>query len=343
MRRKRRLAFTLIELLVVIAIIAVLIGLLLPAVQKIREAAARMSCTNNLKQIALANMNYENTNGVFLPGVGKNGCCWGTWMIPILPYIEQDNLFRLYTNFGGLDTTGGRYNSTTYAGQPIQNNNVVSTRLTSFTCPSDTPQVWSGRTKHNYVLNAGNTTFYQVQLPLGCTIGRPGCVPFLGAPFSWYANSDLVWDSTVPWNVPPPRGPDPAQGKMGRPLPISELTDGTSNTMMASEAIQGRGNDLRGFTWWGGAAGFTTYLGPNSNEPDVVTGGICVPSTAPKMPCVEPSTPSRARLMGARSNHSGGLNAAMCDGSVRFVQDNISIDIWRAMSTSRGGEVFSNQ
>jgi type II secretory pathway pseudopilin PulG len=133
----------LIELLVVIALIAVLIGLLLPAVQKIREAAARMSCSNNLHQIALANMNYESSYGTFLPGVGKNGCCWGTWMMVIFPFVEHDNLAKLYVNFGGLDYSGPRYGP-----GPVNNpnNQITTTRLKTFTCPSDEPQAWIPRT-----------------------------------------------------------------------------------------------------------------------------------------------------------------------------------------------------
>jgi prepilin-type N-terminal cleavage/methylation domain-containing protein/prepilin-type processing-associated H-X9-DG protein len=349
----RHRGFTLTELLVVIAIIAALIGLLLPAVQKIREAAARMACSNNLHQIALANMDYESTYGTFLPGVGKNGCCWGTWMIPILPFVEQDNLGKLYVNFGGLDYGGGvppppagmSGFQVRYAGSNNPNNQLTTQRLKTFTSPSDEPQRWldpSGATltKHNYVLNAGNTTFFQVPLPLGCRVGTAGCTPFLEAPFGWYENSDLNWDATVPWNAPrPPQGPDAAAGKMGRPRRLGEITDGTSNTLMASETIQGRSNDLRGFTWWGGAAGFTTYIGPNSTQPDVITSGVCVPTTTPLLPCTTFSTPTMPRLMGARSLHPGGLNAALCDGSVRFIRDTIDVQIWQALSTSRGGEV----
>jgi len=346
MRTNRR-GFTLIELLVVIAIIPILIGLLLPAVQKVREAAARSTCQNNMKQIALANMNYESAYGTFLPGVGQNGCCWGTWMIPILPYMEQENLFRNYTNFGGLDYSGGRYGADTGTGSPSGNNFVASTKLKTFLCPSDTVQIWGTRTKHNYVLNAGNTTFFQTNLPLNCTGGTTtgssgGCVSFGGAPFGWYENSDQSGDSTVPYNGgAPPAGPDKNAGKMGRPRKVTDITDGSSNTLAVSELLAGRGDDLRGFTWWGGGAGFTTFSVPNTTEDDVITGGICVPTTNPRMPCTDVSTMTRARLLSARSLHTGGVNTSLCDGSVRFVRDSISVQIWRAAGTSQGGETFS--
>jgi prepilin-type N-terminal cleavage/methylation domain-containing protein/prepilin-type processing-associated H-X9-DG protein len=348
MRRLRSPGFTLIELLVVIAIIAVLIGLLLPAVQKVREAAARASCQNNLHQIAVANMNYESTNGTFVPGIGKNGCCWGTWMIPILPYMEEQNLFNIYVNFGGLDyyanttTAAPRYSS-------APNNQVADTRLKNLTCPSDLPQSYGAVTKHNYVLNAGNTSFYQVSIPIGCTGGPPGCLPFGGAPFNWYNNDPTNLaaggDSTQPYDVPMSQGgPDPANGKMGRPVRVSEITDGTSNTLMASETIQGRqaSEDLRGYTWWGGAAGFTAYAAPNSSQPDVLTGGGCYDPISPAMPCTTTSTNALPRMVVARSLHTGGVNVAMCDGSVRFVPNTIDINVWRALSTSQGGETNLN-
>jgi prepilin-type N-terminal cleavage/methylation domain-containing protein/prepilin-type processing-associated H-X9-DG protein len=335
MTRYPRRGFTLIELLVVIAIIAILIGLLLPAVQKVREAAARIQCTNNLKQIALANMNYESANGTFLPGVGKNGCCWGTWMIPILPYMEQTALFNIYTNFGGLDP-GNRYSGGT-------NLTVASTRLKTFTCPSDQPQLWaSTETMHNYVLNAGNTTLYQVNLPFGCTPGTAGCTQYLGAPFGFYQNSDLSDDSTYPYTTPPS---DPTQGKMGVPRKVTDITDGTSNTLCASEIIQDINGGIRGLTWWGGSAGFTGYYPPNSpSATDVMTGGACPSpaSTNPTAPCTTNSTSQLARLMSARSRHTNGVVASMCDGSVRFVTSSVSATTWAAASSAQGGDVLGS-
>src|SRR5262249_49478131 len=150
--------------------------------------------------------------------------------------------------------------------------------------------------------------------------------------------SNLVDDAPNPWTVNPDRG------NMGRPRAIGDITDGTSNTMCVTEVIQGKGtNDLRGFTWWGGAAGITTDMAPNSPVRDVHTGGICPGTDFVNLPrCTTTSTAARARMGAARSYHTQGVNVAMCDGSVRFVRNSINILAWRAMSTSQGGETISD-
>src|SRR5262245_8090959 len=108
-------AFTLVELLVVIAIIGVLVALLLPAVQSAREAARRSQCTNNLKQVALAMHNYGDVHGGTFP-VGEYSCCWGTWLVGLLPYVEQKALFDQYKYFGAIDANGGNPDGNTRYG-----------------------------------------------------------------------------------------------------------------------------------------------------------------------------------------------------------------------------------
>lgn len=323
----RRHGFTLVELLVVIAIIGILVGLLLPAVQAAREAARRMQCQNNLKQLGLAVLNYESTYKKFPGGVGANGCCWGTWQVAILPFIEQQAMYNLYQNSGGADPRP-RYSHSV-------NRAVVSSRLPTLTCPSDTPNAPIGAsatlrpiTSHNYAVNYGNTSFFQTTL---------NGIPFRGAPFAAYTGST---------SDDGPRNATEAATwtrVYGRHQSLGSLTDGTSNTLAAAEVLQGRQNDLRGFTWWGGASGIVTYLAPNSTSPDVITGGICRSMTSPLMPCVTATTATRPRMMGSRSLHTGGVDTVFCDGHVTFISQNIDYITWNSMGTSQGAEVFSHE
>jgi prepilin-type processing-associated H-X9-DG protein len=324
--------------LVVIAIIAVLIGLLLPAVQKVREAAARVQCQNNLKQIGLAMHNYHDVFGKFIPGVGKYGCCWGTWAMAILPYIEQDNMWRLFVNYDGNDLTGIRY------GNEPNKTNVTSKQLKILTCPSDqVAATYAGMTHHNYGVNYGNTNFY------GTTVAG---VPFLGAPFRAYPAAwltDTNQQATYGWAQPDSdkRALFPQNGAAGQPqASVQQISDGSSNTLMASELIQGQGGtsapDLRGFIWWGSGSGFTTFNLPNSNAPDVMTGGACnVPATW-NIPCVTFNSQDYPKMSSARSRHAGGgVNAVFCDGHVQWVSNNISLPVWQALGTTQGGEVIN--
>jgi prepilin-type processing-associated H-X9-DG protein len=255
-----------------------------------------------------------------------------------LPYIEQEGAFKLYRNLGGNDNTGPRY-----SGNP-NNVNVTTKRFPVLDCPSDAQNApLSSITNHNMVVNYGNTSFFQTTL---------NGVPFLGAPFHCYPPG---------WITPSARQsamasqygqnhPDHDRwgrftdlGQAGKPVSLNQIVsggDGTSNTILLSETIQGQGNDLRGFIWWGGASGFTTWSPPNANEPDVLMGGICnVPLTG--APCTTISTPTRPRMAAARSRHTGGVNVAFCDHHVGFVKDSIHIRVWRDLSTTRGGEVIN--
>jgi prepilin-type N-terminal cleavage/methylation domain-containing protein len=237
----KRRGFTLIELLVVIAIIAILIGLLLPAVQKVREAAARMSCSNNLKQIGLAAHSYESAYGVLPPGNNRNSYIGA--LAYLLPYVEQDNVFRqIEPTKLALPATGGVW----YAGTSWA---AANTKLKTFQCPSDdsndsTTGVWA-------FLYTDPSTIYGGAFAPGAyrTLGTTNYAPnagYLGAV------------------QPALSGPFFTNSK----TPLTALTDGTSNTYAFGEYLGGRSVGARDYTtvWMGTGAIPTAWGLPETAE-----------------------------------------------------------------------------
>jgi prepilin-type N-terminal cleavage/methylation domain-containing protein/prepilin-type processing-associated H-X9-DG protein len=331
-RSKSSSGFTLIELLVVIAIIAVLIALLLPAVQAAREAARRIQCTNNLKQIGLAMFNYESAMGSLPPGFKESA--YGTWTVFVLPFIEGNNTFNAW-NFIGISGAG----LTDFQYKGAVNTTVSMSRILAYTCPSDSTTLSLGNIpNYNYAVNFGNCDMPQNNLT---SIGGQ---PFLGAPFA-----DLCPPppAILPGGIASGGTTNGSYGVFG----FRDITDGTSNTMLAAEVIQGQGSnaqpDLRGYTMWSQAAAFETILAPNSTFPDnLYTTGFCNYPFANNPPCTNGtytnSTPQTTLTFGSRSRHPGGVNSVFGDGSVKFIKNSINIATWRALSTTKGGEIVSS-
>jgi prepilin-type N-terminal cleavage/methylation domain-containing protein/prepilin-type processing-associated H-X9-DG protein len=333
----RRSAFTLIELLVVIAIIAVLIALLLPAVQAAREAARRAQCTNNLKQIGLGMHNYLSVVGTFPPGF--KGVDWGTWLVWILPFIEQQNAYNAWNSVGDDRTDQGIQNGMfRYGG--VANTTVTISRYNAYYCPSDPNNLnlaggsgWPV-TAQNYVANFGNTITVQPQ-----TYQVNGVnYPFLGAPFTDMGAPDT---DITGYQI----------GGTHATTSIAALTDGTSNTLLTGEVLVGQGFDLRGWSWWGYGSAFTAWLSPNSTSPDVLwSTGYCG-TVPPNIPCVGSSGTSsssggvytgQGMTSALRSKHPGGVNTGMADGSVRFIKNSVNLYTWRSLASTMGGEVISS-
>jgi prepilin-type N-terminal cleavage/methylation domain-containing protein len=314
-RRPRTSGFTLVELLVVIAIIALLMALLLPAVQGVRETARLLTCKNHARNVATAVGNYESSQGS-LP-VGAYSCCWGTWLAAVLPHLEQQALFDLYVWEGKYDQPDASFR---YSGS--RNRPVTTQHVEIYKCPSDaasrtTLGGFTDITRHNYVVNLGSTGHYVIN----------------------------AWD-TAPAveqvnGVRAGRAPFSIEGGRGLPhraVQSASIHDGLSNTLMLSEVLQGAGNDLRGFSWWGYAAGFSTYLAPNTAQPEVMQSSSYCVSDGVNPPCIGPHSLTLPMMQAARSRHSGGVITARCDGSVHWMSDDVFIGVWRALGTAAGGE-----
>lgn len=340
-----RRAFTLIELLVVIAIIAVLIGLLLPAVQKVRDAAARTQCMNNLKQLGLACANYEGVNHGYPPALtgyynpAAAPVNWGTF---VLPYIEQGNLYNLYDFTSGYWPVGSSGNAG-FNGSNV-NSTVVSTPIKTFICPS-TP-----RPNPDYAVSWGFPGYPPVG-PYTCANGDysnildvdPGEIAYLGlgASYPGYNSGSFP----PPGNLNGILQPDSA-------TTVGMITDGASNTILLTEfagkmemyIAGGRDTGLTllgvpqapyptptsGPLLYGGLGGW----GDPSNGADELWGSSADGTVGPNGPCLM----NCSNNFGMYSFHTGGCIAVFADGSVHFLNQATAANVLIALATMQGSE-----
>ena len=367
-QRKRRYAtsdaisargFTLVELLVVIAIIGVLVALLLPAVQAARESARRASCTNNLKQVGLAMLNYESSKGNLPPGcLIAEGSAWSAY---ILPYLELDTVFGI-ANIGEDErgnyqwaNSGGPYGNAADLGETNRNIVMVEQVVPAYRCPSaglpehqtdvSSDQWWvMERSPCNYIGVASGVQVRQYQSGetyfLRGREGPPQDPTFPGADGVLYGvhhNEDL-----------PIRG-----------VSLQQIEDGTSNTVMVGEAMHdyqtvedygttgeaGPGN--RQDHWWGGSDDVDRSLGNDMSE---FLGSTAVPinyhtnSDQHRQWCSSPeSSECQALQLGFGSEHPGVAQLVHADGHVEAIQEDVDAGIWRDLGTRAGTPVSSGE
>lgn len=335
---ERRPAFTLIELLVVIAIIAILIALLVPAVQKVREAAARTQCLNNLKQIGLAVHNYESARRAYPPSmIIPVGVAFtsnnGSWSIHgrILPYVEQASAYAMVNLEMAWDAQG--------------NTGVPTMRIPIYVCPSeinDTVRTSGGNAyvyPQTYGFNFGTWFVYEP------STGRGGDGMFFPnarlKPTSILDGlSNTLCAAEVKAFTPYVRNTaDPGAMPPTSPAAAAAMAAGGQNKLGPTT------NDCTGHTEWPDGrvhhSGFTTVFTPNTVVPLTVAGKTHDIDYTSR----QEGNSATQRTYGAitsRSYHSGIVNVLLMDGSARSVTDSITLNVWRSLGTRQGGEVVAN-